>query len=273
MEAAYSDFAQRRVDLGPYQLHIVDEGEGAPVVLVHGSPLSSYAFRHQIAALASQFRVIAPDLPGFGQSSKPVEGAAFTEQADALRRLLDHLALDSFRLIVHDWGGPSGMAAASDRLAQIKQLVLINTTIRPDFAPPLYWRQFTSVTGNLLIVRLNVFGRGLPTMMKAARQPGVGRYYRELLDPIETRRTILRLERLEGYAPLMRNVQQALTGASFPVLIVWGTPDPYFSKRELAYLRSIFPDADLAEIPGGGHFIMEDAPQALTDALLGFLSP
>lgn len=272
MEATYSDFRQRQIDLGPYQLHTIDEGEGPPVVFIHGSPLSSYAFRHQIAALAPRFRVIAPDQLGFGQSSKPVEGAAFTEQADALRRLLDHLALDSFRLVVHNWGGPSGLAAASDRFAQIDQLVLINTTIRPDFAPPVYWRQFTSVTGDLLVVKLNIFRRGLPTMMKAARQPHLRRYYHELLDPIGTRRTMLRLERLEGYAPLMGNVQQALSSASFPALIVWGTPDPYFSKRELMYLHSTFPDAGITEIPGGGHFSMEDAPQALTDALLGFLS-
>jgi haloalkane dehalogenase len=270
MPPAYSDFAHRQVDTGPYRMHYVDEGDGPPVILVHGSPLSSYSFRHQIAALASRFRVIAPDQPGFGHSSKPAEGVAFKEQADALRRLLDHLALDSFRLVGHDWGGPYGLAAVSDRLSQVRQLALVNTTLRPDFAPPFYWRQFTSITGELLLVKLNVFSRGLPSLMQAARQPDLRQHYREALEPIGTRRTMLRLERLEGYASLMAEVKQALGTAHFPVLIVWGTPDPYFSHRELAYLRSTFPDAAVVKIPGG-HFSMEDAPQALTDALLGFL--
>lgn len=258
------------MDVGPYQMVYVDEGDGPPVVIVHGSPLSSFSFRHQINALASQFRVIVPDQLGYGQSSKPEGGVAFKEQADALRLFLDQLALDSFRLVAHNWGGPSGMAAVCDRFDQIEQLVLVNTTIRPDFTPPLYWRQFTSVTGELLLVKMNVFSRGLPFLMRAARQSDVGQHYREMLDPIGTRRTMLRLERLEGYASLMNDVQQALTKSDFPVLIIWGDPDPYFDKRELVWLLSKFPDASLVEIKGGGHFAMEDAPEAFTDALQNF---
>jgi len=273
MRSTDASFVQRQLDVGQYQLNYVDEGDGPPVVIVHGSPLSSYSFRHQIAGLAAKFRVIAPDQLGFGRSGKPPTGVAFKEQADALRRLLDHLALDSFRLVVHDWGGPSGIAAASDRLEQVERLVMINTTVRPDFAPPFYWRLFTSVTGELLIVKWNVFSRGLSSLMRAARQPDISQHYRTLLDPIGTRWTMLRLERLEGYAALMEEVQRALEKAHIPALIVWGSPDPYFSKRELAYLQSVLPGCDLLEIPGGGHFSMEDAPQILTDALLRFLSP
>lgn len=267
-----TDFRQFCVQAGEYRIHYVDEGDGPPVVLVHGSPLSSHSFRHQIAALAPRFRVIVPDQLGFGQSTIPEKGAAFIEQAMALRHFLDHLALDSFRLVLHDWGGPSGMAAVSDRLSQLRQLVLLNTTVRPDFAPPFYWRQFTSITGELLLVKLNVFRRGLPALMQAARRRDVRQYYHELLDPIGTRWTMLRLERLEGYAPLMEEVQQTLRDIDLPVLLIWGTPDPYFSERELAYLQSIFPQVSVARLPGGGHFSMEDAPHALSDALLDFLS-
>lgn len=270
MCCAYSEFTRHQMDVGPYQMCYVDEGDGPPVVLVHGSPLSSFAFRHQINALASQFRVIAPDQLGYGLSSKPADGAAFKEQADALRLFFDQLALGSFRLVVHDWGGPSGLAAVCDRFDQIEQLVLVNTTFRPDFAPPFYWRQFTSITGELLLVKLNVFSLGLPLLMRAARQPDIRQHYRETLDPIGTRRTMLRLERLEGYAPLMTNVQQALNKPDFPVLIIWGDPDPYFDKHELAWLLSEFPDAELVEIKGGGHFAMEDAPEAFTEALQSF---
>ena len=267
---AYGDFNQHHVEVGPHTLHIVDEGSGPPVVQVHGSPLSSFSFRHQIAGLAPHFRVIVPDMLGYGQSSKPEDGVTFVEQAEALRGLLDNLALDSFRLLVHDWGGPTGMAAVCDRLDHIAQLVLLNTTLRPDFAPPWYWRQFTSITGDLLLVKLNVFSRGLGSMMQAARQPDIGNYYREALDPMGTRRTMLRLERLEGYQPLMEDVEHALKGVDIPSLIVWGTPDQYFSQREMKYLQMVFPDADVVEVPDGGHFVMEDKPQALTNALLTF---
>jgi haloalkane dehalogenase len=268
--AVYSEFNHRLIEIGATTLHLVDEGSGPPVVLVHGSPLSSFSFRHQIAGLSSRFRVIVPDMLGYGLSSKPEDGVAFREQSHMLRRLLDKLELESFRLLVHNWGGPSGMAAVRDRLDQIEQLVLLNTTLRPDFSPPWYWRQFTSITGDLLLVKLNVFSRGLGTMMQAARQPDIRGYYTQALDPLGTRRTMLRLERLEGYQPLMEEVDAALQAVDIQARIVWGTPDAYFSQHEVDYLQSTFPDADLVEIDGGGHFAMEDAPDALTEALLAF---
>lgn len=268
--ALYASFNQRQLVVGLHTIHFVDEGNGPLLVLVHGSPLSSFSFRHQIEALVPHFRVIVPDMLGYGQSSKPETGVAFKEQAQALHGLLDCLAPRSFQMLVHDWGGPSGLAAVRDQMDCIDRLVLLNTTLRPDFSPPWYWRQFTSITGELLLVTLNVFSRGLGTMMKAARQPAIRDYYRAALDPVGTRRTMLRLERLEGYAPLMKEVEYTLKQVALTARIVWGTPDPYFGQQEQAYLKTIFPDADVVEIPGGGHFAMEDKPQALTDALLGF---
>lgn len=266
-------FAHHEVRVGSHRMAYVDEGDGPPVVIVHGSPLSSTSFRQQIAALSSRFRVIVPDQLGFGQSFIPSRGVTFTDQAAALRGLFDHLALDSFHLVLHDWGGPSGMAAVSDRLHQVKRLVFVNTTIRHDFVPSLYWRGFYSVvTGELLVVTLNVIRRGLSGMMHSASQPEKRRHYRALLDPLGTRRTMLRLERLEGYAPLMEQVREALRAAAIPAQIVWGTPDAYFSDRELEYLQSAFPAASVVKIPGGGHFCMEDAPHALSDALIEYLS-
>jgi haloalkane dehalogenase len=265
-------FAHHEVRVGSQRIAYVDEGDGPPVVMVHGSPISSTSFREQIAALSPQFRVIAPDQPGFGRSFIPSQGVDFTDQAAALRGLFDHLALDSFRLVVHDWGGPTGMAAVSDRLHHLKQVVFVNTTIRPDFAAPLWSKPLTSVTGELLVVKLNLVSRTLSSMMRSARQPEKRAHYRALLDPLGTRRTMLRLERLEGYAPLMEDVRQALRGTSIPARIIWGTPDTYFSDREIEYLQTGFPGAAVVKIPGGGHFCMEDAPRALGDALIEYLS-
>jgi haloalkane dehalogenase len=271
--ALYDSFNQRQLAVGPHTIHFVDEGNGPLLVLVHGSPLSSFSFRHQIEALAHRFRVIVPDMLGYGQSSKPENGVAFKEQTQALRGLLDRLTPRSFQMLVHDWGGPSGLAAVRDQLGRIERLVLLNTTLRPEFSPPWYWRQFTAITGELLLVTLNVFSRGLGIMMEAARQPAIRDHYRAALNPVGTRRTMLRLERLEGYALLMEEVEQTLKQVTLPARILWGTPDPYFGQQEQAYLQTVFPDADVVDIPGGGHFAMEDKPQALTDALLDFFVP
>ena len=100
----YEAFEQHDVKIDGRRVHYVDTEAGPPVVMIHGSPTSSYAFRQQIAALSSRFRIVAPDLLGFGRSEGPEEGASFPQQADMLCALLDHLSLGPFRLIGHDWG-------------------------------------------------------------------------------------------------------------------------------------------------------------------------
>ncbi len=268
----YGAYAQYQVTLNGYRTHYVDVGDGPPVVLVHGSPLSSYSFRYQIAALSHRFRVVAPDLLGFGKSQVPEEGASFLLQSDNLRALLDELDLDSFRLLVHDWGGPVGLGAVADRPERVSQLVLVNTTLRSDFRPPPYWKLFTANRlGDLLIVNLKLFNRGLPFMMRAARIPEVRQHYTRSLGAKGTRRTMLALERLEGFSSLMERVERAVQEIHVPTLILWGHPDAYFRQGELGQLRAMFPHAVVREIPNGGHFPQEDAPQAMSRELLEFL--
>ena len=269
----YETFDQQDVKIDGWRVHCVDTGAGSPVVLVHGSPISSYAFREQIASLSSRFRIIAPDLLGFGLSEGPEEGASFQQQADMLCALLDHLSPGPFRLVVHDWGGPIGMGCAARRPEQIQQLVLINTTVLADFKPPRYWRPFTTRgVGELLLVRMNVFSRGLPTLMRSARAREVRQAYARPLEEVGLRRSVLSLERLEGYRDLMSQVEAALPRLSqVPTLIIWGQPDVYFRSSELQRLKKVFPGATVRKIPGGGHFPQEDAPEAVTAALLDFL--
>ena len=171
------------------------------MVLVHGSPLSSLEFRATIARLLPRFRTVAPDLLSFGHSLGPPDGADFTQQAEALRSFLDALDLDRFHLVGHDWGGPIGLAAAARRPEQLDRLVLQNTTVRATFRPPLYWRPMTAPRlGELALQRANLFSLGLPLLLRAVRKDReLRRRYAEPLKNPATRRTILKLERQQGY--------------------------------------------------------------------------
>jgi pimeloyl-ACP methyl ester carboxylesterase len=103
------------VDLNGVTLHVRDEGAGTPVVLLHGWPDTGDLWRHQTAALtAAGYRVIAPDLRGFGESSKPADVSAYTPSAliGDLTGLLDALKIDRAHLVGHDWGAAITWMAA-----------------------------------------------------------------------------------------------------------------------------------------------------------------
>jgi haloalkane dehalogenase len=271
--AEYQGLNHRDVTIGDHRIHYVDEGEGSPLVLVHGSPTTSALWRHQIPTLSKRFRVIAPDVLGFGKSVAPDAGVSFAQQANALRALLDHLRIERYSLVAHDWGGPIGAACAAQHPEQVHRWALINTTVRPTYRPPWYWKPFTApFTGPLLLVRANLWGRNLEQMMKAASDPEIAAHYLAASQHIGNRRTFLRLERLEGYSALMQEVVDALPSMPKDPLILWGTHDAYF-REEHGELRALLPGSRLVILEGGGHFPQEDAPDAVTHELNAFFLP
>ena len=113
--------------MGPGRIRYVDEGEGRPIVMVHGTPTWSFLYRHLIKA-SPQHRCVAPDLLGFGLSDRP-ETVSYRpeDQARRLATLIDTLGLKDFTLIVHDFGGPIGLAYAIEHPDRVRSLVLFNT--------------------------------------------------------------------------------------------------------------------------------------------------
>ncbi len=251
----------------------IDAGSGPAVVLVHGSPLFSFEFRATISRLLPHHRVLAPDLLSFGRSQGPPQGADFTQQARALRGFLDAVELDRFHLVGHDWGGPIGLAAAARRPTQVDRLVLLNTSVRADFRPPWYWLPLTAPgLGEAALVSANLFSRALPLFLQAARRDRALREcYQRPLEQLATRRTILKLERLEGYASECQLIERRLPQISGPKLIIWGKPEPYF-RREGPHMRALMPTAYFTYLSGAGHFAAEDAPDRVGEEIRAFLA-
>jgi haloalkane dehalogenase len=264
-------FVARPVAVDGCPLRAVDSGKGEPIVFLHGNPSWSYTFRGQIDAFAPHFRVLAPDLLGFGGSSGPAGGADFVEQARAFGAWLDQLALRNVRLVLHDWGGPIGLHWAACNPHRVLQLVFVNTTISTDFRPPWYWGMFTARGwGELTVVELNAFVELLPFALRSARNRGVMAAYRRAFSTNQAREAILRLERLDGFAAILRDIESKFGGITAPVLVLWGEPDVYFRREDRDQLRRVFPRASLVRIPGGGHFPLEDEPARTNRVLSAF---
>ncbi len=122
--------APRWRDYDGLRLAHLDEGHGEPVVFVHGEPTWSYLWRRVIPPVRDAgYRCIAPDLPGFGRSDKPVDASWYTydRHTDAAAALLEGLDLRAATIVVHDWGGPIGLRLAVEHPERIARVVVLDT--------------------------------------------------------------------------------------------------------------------------------------------------
>src|SRR5262249_54314033 len=141
-------FRRSLVDVGDgLHMHVMEQGSGRPVVMLHGNPTWGYLWRKVAIALAGErMRIILPDLIGLGLSDKPRDPAAHTleNHARCLGARLATLAPEGGLVFVgQDWGGPVGLRALADRPSRLAGLVLANTVIgppRPGFRPAAFHR-------------------------------------------------------------------------------------------------------------------------------------
>ena len=133
------DLSHHYADLGDVQLHYVTAGSGPAVVLLHGWPQTWYMWRNVIPGLASQFRVIAPDLRGLGDSSRPIGGYDKKTLADDVWRLA-HEVLGEQQLFVagHDWGGPTAFALAAQHRDAVRRLAIFDAPVPGDGTPVMF---------------------------------------------------------------------------------------------------------------------------------------
>jgi haloalkane dehalogenase len=123
-------FAPHYRDVDGLRLAHLDEGEGAPVIFMHGEPTWSFLWRHVIVPVRDAgFRCLAPDLPGFGRSDKPmdIDWYSYDRHVAMAATLLEELDLHGATIVVHDWGGPIGLRLAVEHAARIDRIVILDT--------------------------------------------------------------------------------------------------------------------------------------------------
>lgn len=260
----------RWVSLDGLDLFLLDEGTGAPVLLLHGVPTSSYLWRDVAPVVAQAYRVLAPDLPGFGFSDKP-RGRPYTvvAQADAVRALLDRLDIEGCALVGHDLGALVAAELIAREPERYPHLVLTNTSLRA---------QGWSGASPLSLLRLPVLGEiamalARRWMLGLAMRPYLARpdrLTREVLDhywwPFANgfKPVLLAMARERvGSAADFTRWRAALAGYPGAALIVWGLRDPTFGAEDLTDIRGLLPRATVQAFPNANHFLPEDRPLAL----------
>lgn len=271
-------FSPRRFETEGHALSYVDEGRGAPILFVHGTPSWSFEWRHAMAALRGSRRVVAPDHLGFGLSDKPPDAAY--RPADHARRLLAlvrALDLTDLTLVVHDFGGPIGLPVAIEEPERVRSIVILNTWMWAHGGDPRVARLsrfVASPLGRFLYTWLDASPRWLVPMSFGDRRKLTREVHRHYRGPFGSRRERVAPWTLgkelagsdEHYASLWARRDRI---ASLPATILWGMRDPAFGPSYLARWRELYPEARVVELAEAGHFPQEEAPDALLEALRG----
>ena len=272
-------FPARYLALAKGRMHYVDEGQGRPVVMVHGTPTWSFLFRHLIKGLSAHYRCIALDHLGFGLSDKPADGSYLPkDHAQNLKRLIDSLGLKDITLVGHDFGGPISLSYAIEHPENVRQLILCNTWMWSLQGDPHFERASNWLGGSLgrfLYERCNF---AVQVMMKhlsgSKLSPAALRHYRGALPAPEDRRAVWILAReligsSDWFAELMRQNDRI---KAIPTLILWGLRDRALPRKLLQNWSLLMSRAQIKTFPDAGHFVFEDQGAALCPLLKEFLA-
>jgi len=244
----------------------LDEGEGAPVVFVHGEPTWSFLWRKVLVPVRDAgFRCIAPDLPGFGRSDKPIDIDWYTydRHVEALEPLLEQLDVRGATIVVHDWGGPIGLRLAVEHPERFERLVILDTglfTGRQRMSDAwVKFRDFVERTEDLPV--------GLLVRGACKRDPGeevIAAYeapYPSVASKSGARAFPLMIPHTpeEPGAAAGQRVLDALKADARPTLMLWADSDPVLPLAT----GERFAEAIGREAPhvigDASHFLQEDA--------------
>jgi haloalkane dehalogenase len=272
-------FEPRYVEQDGLRMHYVDEGSGAPVLLLHGEPTWAFLYRKMIPSLSRVARVVAPDYFGFGRSDKPtrLEDYSYDFHYGSIERLTRELDLHDATIVVQDWGGPVGLRLAVEHPERIARLVILNTGIGAGRAPSSEWlrfREFMRRVGSDLVP-------GQLIRLSCVTDPGdeVIEAYNAPFPAPESKAGVLAFPELvptemdHPSAAKMLEVRAALESWERPALVLFSDSDPIFSTVAAEHMASRIPGAGPAEtIVGASHFLQEEKGEEIADRVVRFLA-
>ncbi|MGP3999704.1 alpha/beta fold hydrolase [Streptomyces sp. 8N706] len=242
-----------------------------PVVLLHGTPFSSYVWRAIARSLAHRHQVFVWDMPGYGASEKYAgQDVSLAAQGGVFTELLNHWELDEPLVVAHDFGGAVALRAHLLHGARYRRLALVDPVALAPWGSPFF---------RLVGEHAPVFEQLPPALHRAL----VREYVSSASGPGLHPRTLDRLVDPwlgdSGQPAFYRQIAQAdqrhtqeMEGRygeiALPVLVCWGADDTWIPQERGRELATVIPGARLHLVPGAGHLVQEDAPAELTATLL-----
>lgn len=269
------------------RLHYVEAGDGPPVLLLHGFPEFWYSWRHQLPALAAAgFRVVAPDLRGYNQSDKPPGVESYRPEllVGDVVGLVEKFGSGPAVLVGHDWGGIIAWLVTMRRPDLVQKLVVLNAPHPATFATELrHARQLLRSWYAFFFqlpwfpeaaLRFQNFGLVRHSLRRGTAHPGafspddVRRYREALARPGALTAAINYYRAALRYRRETARMYRPVRG---PVLVIWGDRDPHLNPHVLDGLAAWAPETRVLRIPDASHWVQNDTPDAVNQAILSFL--
>ncbi len=274
--------AQSIIDAGGVSFFVREAGSGDPVVLLHGFPQTGECWRGVAAALAERHRVIVPDLPGFGRSGRPGSYDA-RSVAGLLSDFLVAVGAPRATIVGHDWGGSLAFALALEHPERVERLVVTNAPFRKlDLKRGFHFLAFN-----------------IPALPEVAFRIAGDRIVAFMLRAGSARKEVFTDERVRPYLEAYRSDDNVSSALSYyrtvtravikrrfrpgpatsdmprrierPTLIVWGMRDPALPPSVLASIERDIPHAKIVRLDDVGHFVPDEAPAELAQAIESFI--
>lgn len=262
-------------------MHYVEAGSGDPILLIHGQPTWSYLWRNVIPHLENNGRVIAVDLIGFGKSDRPDIGYTTADHVKYLEGFIAELGLKNITLVIHDWGSFLGFHYATRHEGNVKGIAFMEAILRPiEQMNPLFDRFRSEETGWDLLVTQNMFIETLmPAMIVRKLSEDEMNAYREpFADPAGRRPVYMFPNELPiaGQPPESSAMQMAyiekLKTSPIPKLLLHATPGAIGSGDTIEWIKQNLPNLETVSIGPGRHYVQEDQPDAIGQAISRWMS-
>lgn len=263
-------------------MSFLDEGRGSPIIMLHGNPTWSFYYRNLVLLLRDRYRIVVPDHLGSGLSDKPQNYPyRLANHIDNLEKLLRHLAIEHFSLVMHDWGGAIGMGLASRLAGRVDSLVVMNTAAFRSRRIPLRIRVCRiPLLGDIIVRGFNGFSRAALHM--AVSKPLAPEIARGYLAPYDTWQNRIGVLRFVQDIPLSRHDASWETLVAIensleqfrrtPMLLLWGGKDFCFTEHFFNEWQQRFPQAESTYFERAGHYVLEEEFAAIGPLVVSFFS-
>src|SRR4051794_29588850 len=266
-------------DVGGLRLAHVEDGEGPPVVMFHGEPTWSFLWRKVLPPVRDAgYRVILPDMVGFGRSDKPTDRdwSSYDRHVEYAATLLEDLDLRGATFVVHDWGGPIGLRLAVEHADRVDRLVLMGTGLFTGAQPMSeMWHRFADFVAH---------AQGLPGgfLVRRGRFVGPGDEVAAAYDaPFPNEASKAGARAFPAILPLTRDAPGAEAGARVlaalredrrPTLMLWGAEDvPLPPSAGEAFASALGRPAP-SPVEGAGHYLQEDRGAFIGETIADWLA-